>query len=57
MNQSNDGWPINHKQLPQRIQISLPLETLKALEMLAQRSGRTIDEVVVELLDLSIQRE
>jgi hypothetical protein len=48
MNQTNDVWLVNRKQLPQRIKLSLPVETIKALEIMAEKSGRTIDEVVVE---------
>jgi plasmid stability protein len=54
----DDGrYRIDPTKLPQSIDIELSPELEKQLRMRAAQSGRTIDELILEILDQGLQNQ
>lgn len=52
--EDNRYW-IDPDKLPKQIEIELKPETLQQLKDLAEASGRSIDEFILEILDKSLK--
>lgn len=53
----DERYRINPEKLPKRIDLELTPETERRLTELATASGRSIDELILELLDQALQDE
>lgn len=51
MEQPERDWKLDPLRLPQRLEINLPTEVLALLQRKAESSGRSIDEIILEVLD------
>ena len=51
----HDQYRINPDQLPKQIDLDLPPELIRRLSSLAAVSGRSVDEVILEILDQGLQ--
>lgn len=51
MEQPERDWKLDPLRLPQRLEINLPTEVLAILQRKAESSGRSIDEIILEVLD------
>lgn len=51
MEQPERDWKLDPLRLPQRLEINLPSEVLAVLQRKAESSGRSIDEIILEVLD------
>jgi predicted DNA-binding protein len=50
-----ESAPANLADLPRRLELDLPPPVLERLQQLSQRSGRSIDELALELIDRALQ--
>ena len=55
MEQPERDWKLDPLRLPQRLEINLPSEVLAVLQRKAEGSGRSIDEIILEVLDRELQ--
>ena len=55
MEQPERDWKLDPLRLPQRLEINLPSEVLAVLQRKAESSGRSIDEIILEVLDRELQ--
>lgn len=52
---SPDSVPANLAELPRRLELDLPPPVLERLQQLSERTGRSIDELALELIDRALQ--
>lgn len=50
-----DSVPANLAELPRRLELDLPPPVLEGLQQRSERSGCSIDELVLELIDRALQ--
>ena len=50
-----DQYRINPDKLPKQIDLDLPPELIERLNSLAAASGRSVDELILEILDQGLQ--
>ena len=55
MEQPERDWKLDPLRLPQRLEINLPSEVLAVLQRKAESGGRSIDEIILEVLDRELQ--
>jgi hypothetical protein len=48
-------WKIDPTKLPQKLELEIPAETMEWLKTTAQESGRSEDELILEILDQALQ--
>jgi hypothetical protein len=51
---SADPFVLRPDQLPRRLELELPQELLEPLQRSADRSGRSLNELLLELLDRAL---
>lgn len=49
--QGQERWKLDPERLPRPLVLELPEPLLQQLQLMAERSGRDLDEIVVALLD------
>jgi hypothetical protein len=52
-----ESVPANLAELPRRLELEVPPPVLERLELLSERSDRSIDELAMELIDRGLQRD
>jgi len=52
-----DSVPANLAELPRRLELELSPPVLERLQQLSERSGRSIDELALELIDRALQND
>ena len=52
---SDDQWQIDPTKLPQKLELELSAETAQHIKDLSQRTGRSEDELILELIDKGLQ--
>ena len=50
-----ESVPANLAEFPRRLELELPPPVLERLQQLSERSGRSIDELALELIDRALQ--
>ena len=55
MEQPDSDWRLDPERMPQKLQINLPRELLAVLQQKAALTGRSIDEIILEMLDRELQ--
>lgn len=53
--ENDQSWAINPNKLPQLLEIELSAESMEKLRDAAQKTGRSEDELILEVLDQAIQ--
>jgi predicted DNA-binding protein len=53
--QQEDRYRLDPEKLPKQLDIDLDQETLERLQKVAARSGRSVDELILEILDQYLQ--
>lgn len=53
--ENDQSWAINPNTLPQLLEIELSAESMEKLRDAAQKTGRSEDELILEVLDQAIQ--
>jgi predicted DNA-binding protein len=53
--ESDQSWAINPNKLPQRLEIELSAESMERLRNAAIKTGRSEDELILEILDQAVQ--
>ena len=53
--ENHQSWAINPHTLPQLLEIELSAESMEKLRDAAQKTGRSEDELILEVLDQAIQ--
>lgn len=53
--QQEDRYRLDPEKLPKQLDIDLDQETLERLQEVAARSGRSVDELILEILDQYLQ--
>jgi hypothetical protein len=48
-------WQIDPDKLPQKLELELTAETTEWLRTTAERTGRSEDELIIEILDKALQ--
>jgi hypothetical protein len=48
-------WKIDPTKLPQKLELEIPAETMEWLKTTAQESGRSEDELILEILDQALE--
>ena len=51
----DDSFRLNPEKLPKQLDIDLDQEILERLQKVAARSGRSVDELILEILDQYLQ--
>lgn len=54
MEYAESNWHLNPQRMPKTLEFDLPAHLLDRLQHEAQRSGRSVDEIIIEILDRSI---
>jgi hypothetical protein len=49
-----ESVPANLAEFPRRLELELPPPVLERLQQLSERSGRSIDELALELIDRAL---
>ena len=49
-----DQFKLDHTKLPRSLELTLSSQTITKLQRLADRTGRSIDEVALEILDKAL---
>lgn len=57
MEQPDSDWRLDPERMPQKLQINLPRELLAVLQQKAALTGRSIDEIILEMLDRELQAD
>jgi hypothetical protein len=57
MEQPDSDWRLDPERMPQKLQINLPGELLAVLQKKAALTGRSIDEIILEMLDRELQAD
>jgi hypothetical protein len=57
MGQPDSDWRLDPERMPQKLQINLPGELLAVLQQKAALTGRSIDEIILEMLDRELQAD
>ena len=57
MEQPDSDWRLDPERMPQKLQINLPGELLAVLQQKAALTGRSIDEIILEMLDRELQAD
>ena len=57
MVQPDSDWRLDPERMPQKLQINLPGELLAVLQQKAALTGRSIDEIILEMLDRELQAD
>ena len=57
MEQPDSDWRLDPERMPQKLQINLPGELLAVLQQKAALTGRSIDEIILEILDRELQAD
>jgi hypothetical protein len=52
-----ESVPANLEELARRLELELPPRVLGRLQQLSERSGRSIDELVLQLIDRALQND
>jgi hypothetical protein len=52
-----DSIPADLEQLPIRLDVELPPALLEQLQTLSQTTGRSIDELALQLIDWALQQD
>ena len=53
--QQEDRYRLDPEKFPKQLDIDLDQETLERLQKVAARSGRSVDELILEILDQYLQ--
>lgn len=53
--QQEDRYRLDPEKFPKQLDIDLDQETLERLQEVAARSGRSVDELILEILDQYLQ--
>lgn len=51
-----DPWRLDPRQMPQRLSLDLPQPVLDRLRQLASRSGRSVDEIALDLIEAQLSK-
>ena len=54
MEYAESNWHLNPQRMPKTLEFDLPADLLDGLQQEAQRSGRSVDEIIIEILDRNI---
>lgn len=57
MEQPDSDWRLDPERMPKKLQINLPGELLAVLQQKAALTGRSIDEIILEMLDRELQAD
>ena len=53
---NEQSWELDPSKFPKKLDLELSAETMEQLRTAAQRTGRSEDELILEILDQALQR-
>jgi hypothetical protein len=52
---NDQSWELDPSKFPKKLELELSAETMEQLRTTAQRTGRSDDELILEILDQALQ--
>ena len=53
---NKQSWELDPSKFPKKLELELSAEAMEQLRTAAQRTGRSEDELILEILDQALQR-